>query len=478
MSIPSNDVNDAARRQDAQTTTVENKSSGALTSAFVSEEPADTVDPFDYAETIVRDLALHVGSRLRDFRSDLAAMHSAVVQLPETMKINALGQSLQELRERLAHLTGVVSQQVSRYPEELERVSRMATDTLNRLAGLESWVAAARQTVAQGGDAPALPVPTGGFVGQDQLNAIIGQVHESIVRLANAARELQLDVRDLRSDLKAVNAGRALPSEQAQAAAAPTADYAPALSDLDRRLSTLENAPRATGSTGPDLGPTLVSLERRLHALETAPAAQQATPAAAPGVAPVAAIPAAPDLAGLLFGAWNRLAQPAGAEALAQTVDNVLNALRPRLDRLSGPVQLSKGSGLVAVGQGEPGLVVLVATEDLCGHRWLLEAQGAEMRTQEPADRPALRTPCWRALLGAAAMALRNNPGAKVLPLLIYGNGQIDSLPSRDQVLSYGRQIGAVSAAEQLLMIGAADLSLPGLARPQEALNALQALAS
>jgi hypothetical protein len=35
-----------------------------------------------------------------------------------------------------------------------------------------------------------------------------------------------------------------------------------------------------------------------------------------------------------------------------------------------------------------------------------------------------------------------------------------------------------VSAAEQLLMIGAADMSLPGLARPQEALNALLALAS
>jgi hypothetical protein len=473
MSIPTNDVNDATRRQDAQVPTPEGPSSGALTTAFASEEATDMVDPFDYAETIVRDLALHVGSRLRDFRSDLAAMHSAVVQLPETMKINALGQSLQEMRDRLSHLTGVVSQQVSRYPEELERVSRMATDTLNRLAGLESWVAAARQTVAQGGDAPALPVPTGGFVGQDQLNAIIGQVHDSIVRLANAARELQLDVRDLRSDLKAVSAGRALPSEQAEAPAAQAVDHAPALSDLDRRLSTLENAPRPVPVTGPDHGPALVNLERRLHALETASPAEPAPAAPAP-----VATGAPVDLAGLLFGAWNRLAQPAGAEALAQAVDSVLNALRPRLDRLSGPVQLSKGSGLVAVGQGEPGLVVLVATEDLCGHRWLLEAQGAEMRTQEPAERPSLRTPCWRALLGAAAMALRNSPGARVLPLLIYGNGQIDSLPSRDQILSYGRQIGAVSAAEQLLMIGAADMSLPGLARPQEALNALLALAS
>ncbi|MDG5495739.1 hypothetical protein [Niveispirillum sp. BGYR6] len=469
MSIPSSDVNDAAHQQKGGDGT-----GGALTTSVVPEPVAgDTVDPFDYAEAIVRDLALHVGSRLRDFRSDLAAMHSAVVQLPETMRINSLGQSIQDLRERLAHLTGVVSQQVSRYPEELERVSRMATDTLNRLAGLESWVASARQTVAQGGDAPVLPVPTGGFVGQDQLNAIIGQMHENIVRLATAARELQLDVRDLRSDLKSVSAGQPLPVEAAEVSPPPiTPDYAPALSDLNRRLSTLENAPRVmAGTPGPDHGPALADLERRLRAVETAPAA-------VPVPAPVADGTAAPDLAGLLFGAWNRLAQPAGAEALAQAVDSVLNALRPRLERMSGPVTLAKGSGLVAVGQGAGGLVALVATEDLCGHRWVLEAQGAEMRTLEPTDRPALRSPCWRALLGAAAMAMRADPAARVLPLLIYGNGQIDSLPSREQVLSYGRQIGAVAAAEQLLMIGAADLSLPGLARPQEALNALLALAS
>lgn len=425
MSMPSNDTTDARKPVDM--------GPGAPLNGDVQE----SVDPFDYAETIVRDLALHVGSRLRDFRSDLAAMHSAVVQLPETMKINALGQSIQELRERLAHLTGVVSQQVTRYPEELDRVAKVATELMNRVAGLESWIAAARQSMAQG-DMPNLPIPTGGFIGHDQFNVVVGQVHDSILRVVGAVRDLQLDVRDIRTDI------RTNPAANGSVAPAPAV-------------------------AGPDHGPALADLARRLTAVESRPVLAAVAPVGPP-----------PDLAALVFGAWNRLAQPPGDEALRQSVESVLTVLAPRFDSIVRQPQVAKGSGLVAVANGKRGgtaLVALLATEDLCGRAWALGAHGGEMRSEEEGDKPsAIRTPCWRALLAAVALVEQASPGARVLPILVYGHGSIDAVPSRDDMAAYGRRLGVGAAADRLVTIAAADQNHAGLGQPQDLAAALQAL--
>ena len=433
MNMPSSDRPDGQKSDAAEPVT-------SMTTSLTGELQ-EAVDPFDYAETIVRDLALHVGTRLRDFRSDLAAMHNAVVQLPETMKINALGQSIQELRERLAHLTGVVSQQVTRYPEELDRVAKLSSDLLNRVAGLESWIAAARQSLAQG-DAPALPSPTGGFVGQDQLNAVVGQVHESLMRVVGAVRDLQLDLRDLRSDVRA---------------GVPAGSAPPALpGDLDQRLRILEEKVVAVAKA----------------------------PAPAPVVQPAAASPAnnlvATNLAALVMGAWSRLAQPAGAEALRQAVDATVAAVRSRVEHVVVPAEVARGSGIVAVGtgrcDGRP-LVVLVATEDLCGRTWTLGAGGMEMASAETADRPpSTRTACWRALLGAAALVEQAQPGAVVMPVLVYGHGHLNVLPSREEIIAYARSTGTVIAAQRLLCVAAADVSLPGLGRPADVASVLATL--
>lgn len=451
MSMPSSDTTDA--RKPVET---------GATGAPLTGEVQDSVDAFDYAETIVRDLALHVGSRLRDFRSDLAAMHSAVVQLPETMKINALGQSIQELRERLAHLTGVVSQQVTRYPEELDRVSKSAAELLNRVAGLESWIAAARQTMAQG-EVPNLPLPTGGFVGHDQFEAIIGQVHESILRVVGAVRDLQLDVRDIRSDIRKTGGGGDAPAVDST-----VTDHGPALVDLSRRLSALENRP------SPASGQALADLERRLTALENRP-----EPAAPPAAAvAVPAAPAQPDIAALVFGAWHRLSLPAGDKALAQTVEAVLTTLARTFDQTTRSPQVAKGSGIVAVAsavRGATPITALLATEDLCGRTWTLAAEGAEMAAPIDGDKPAsLRTPCWRALLAATALVEQQQPGTKVLPLLVYGHGSIDKLPSRDDMLAYGARLGVSAATERLLVVGAPDQSAHGgFAQPRDLMAAL-----
>lgn len=454
MSMPSNDTTDARKPLEA----------GAK-GAPLAGEVQESVDPFDYAETIVRDLALHVGSRLRDFRSDLSAMHSAVVQLPETMKINALGQSIQELRERLAHLTGVVSQQVTRYPEELDRVSKSAGELLNRVAGLESWIAAARQSIAQG-DAPNLPVPSGGFIGHDQFNAIVGQVHDSILRVVGAVRDLQLDVRDIRSDIRAV------PAEPAAKPATAAPDHGPALTDLARRLSALESRPAPTPPY--DHGPTLADLDRRLATLENRPA-----PVAAAPVTP-AADGGSADVAALVFGAWHRLSQPAGDKALSQTVEAVLSTLSRTFDQTVRAPLVAKGSGIVAVASAKRGgtpIAALLATEDLCGRTWTLGPDGAEMTAAADGDKPgAVRIPCWRALLAAASLVEQQNPGTRVLPLLVYGHGGIDALPSRDDMAAHGGRLGVGAATERLLVIGASDQSHAGLAQPRDLLGALTAL--
>ncbi|AUN30932.1 hypothetical protein [Niveispirillum cyanobacteriorum] len=465
MSMPSSDTTDA--RKPVET---------GATGAPLTGEVQDSVDPFDYAETIVRDLAHHVGSRLRDFRSDLAAMHSAVVQLPETMKINALGQSIQELRERLAHLTGVVSQQVTRYPEELDRVAKSASELLNRVAGLESWIAAARQTMAQGGEGPNLPMPTGGFVGHDQFEAIISQVHDSILRVVGAVRDLQLDVRDIRSDIRKGAQGDVAAAAAPVAAAPATPDHGPALAELSRRLAALENRPT------PASGQALADLERRLKALEDQPAAEAPAPAA-PAVppAPVAAAPAQADVAALVFGAWHRLSLPAGDKALSQTVEAVLSTLSRTFDQTVRSPQVAKGSGIVAVATatraGTP-ITALLATEDLCGRTWTLGADAADMAAPADGDKPAAaRTPCWRALLAASALVEQQQPGTKVLPLLVYGHGSIDKLPTRDDMNAHAGKLGVSAAAERLLVIGAPDQSgHTGFAQPRDLLSALTEL--
>lgn len=463
MSMPSSDTTDERRPVEA------GEAGGPLVGQI-----QESVDPFDYAETIVRDLALHVGSRLRDFRSDLAAMHSAVVQLPETMKINALGQSIQELRERLAHLTGVVSQQVSRYPEELDRVSKTTGDLLNRVAGLESWIAAARQSMAQG-EGPNLPMPTGGFVGQDQLNAIIGQVHESIMRVVGAVRDLQLDVRDIRTDLRDGPVPAAGHDHGTDSVPPSSADLSPALTALERRLATLEGRPSAAAAPAiADPAPAIADLSRRIAALEQRPAP---VPVPAAVASPVQG-PA--DIATLVFGSWNRLAQPAGDVALAQTVEAVLSTLSRRFGQTVRTPAVAKGSGIVAVASDQRGttpVVALVATEDLCGRRWALGANGAEMRAEATDEKPAaIRTPCWRALLSAAALVEQQAAGTRVLPVLVYGHGSIDMLPPRDDMAFFGQRLGVSAAADRLLVVGAPDQPHAGLAQPRDLLSALSDL--
>lgn len=431
----------------------------------VSGEVEDMVDPYDYAETIVRDLALHVGTRLRDFRDDLAAMHQAVVQLPETMRINAMGQSIQDLRDRVIHLTGLVSLQTTRPAEEAERLGRGMNELVQRVAGLEAWIAAAKRAGVQNGEFPAIPLPDGGLVGMEQFDRVIDQFHESLVKLVGAVRELQLDVRDVRSDLR--GDGRAEPTPVAQPAApAPAPSWSP---------------PGVDPAQVDRLAERLGEVEARLRALAAAPPPPPpqpsqpivASPPPAPAQAP-AALAEHAQIAALAFGAWHRLSQPVGAEPLQAAVGEVLSQLSSLVPQMTRQPRVTKGSGLVAVGAGRirgAHVSVLVAIEDLCGHSWMLSRDGADMTATEPQG--LVRTPCWRALLATAAVLEQARPETTVVPILVYGNGWIDRVPTREDMVEHGRAIGALRAAGRVIAVSASGIGAPGLLLPSDVAGAV-----
>lgn len=386
---------------------------------------ADGVDPFDYAEAIVRDLAQHVGARLRDLRQDLSAMHGAVVALPDTMKIVPLVGSVQELRERVAHLTGVVSHQGTRPAEEIERIgrgvgelTRSLTDVQQRVGALEQWLSAAR--AAGGVTLPELPPgPT-----PEALDQVAEQMHESLLRVVNAVRQVQLDMRDLRDEVRA--GGPA-----ATPAAAVPAELAEDLRDLSARLAAVEEALRNPPVATP-------------------------TPESATG------------LAALLFGAWPRLAEGKGIDALSDAVREVLAGYT---HVLGATVQLPAtpgDSGLVAIATGRhrgTPLVLLVAVEDLKGKRWVVDPATG---TLQSGDLPP-RQPAWRALVAAAALAERAQPGIVAVPVLIHGNGMLAQTPPRQAILAYGTEIGAPGPARRLTLVAAGDLSIAGMIQPDDA---------
>ncbi|ACJ00716.1 hypothetical protein [Rhodospirillum centenum] len=481
---------------------VSDAAAGTAVAATDAGRPMDgeiheTVDPFDYAEAIVRDLALHVGTRLRDFRTDLMAMHNAIVQLPEQMRLPALGQSIQELRERVAHLAGVVSQQASRPPEEPERLVRAVNDLLQRVHGLEGWVAAAARRAAAGGEeeedvVPLLPSAGtgGGLVSLDQFDRAVDQLHQSILRVVGAVRDMQLDIRDLRNGAVAPAVGAAGPAVMTQA---PAIDAAA----LERRLESLGSRLDAQATRLQGLVERLDSQEDTVAALAeqvTAPPPPPppplplppvVVPVAAPARAPVAALEpvteptfSPSDVATLIFAAWPRLSQPQGAEALTRTVEETLAHLATRLDDSVRTPQVAKGSGLVALCTGERprGLVVaLLAVEDLCAQGWELSADGGRLNSTEHPSSPP-RYPVWRSLLNAAAMVEQTRPGSIAVPVVIYGNGWLDRVPGEDEVAAYGEYVGAPEAAARLVTVGAGDLHLPGLGTPSDAGAAIAAL--
>ncbi|MBB6252510.1 hypothetical protein [Nitrospirillum iridis] len=398
---------------------------GAVGTATREGEIQEGVDPFDYAESIVRDLALHVGSRLRDLRTDLTAMHSAVVSLPETMRINALGQSIQELRERVAHLTGVVSHHAARPTEETERLfrgvgelSRSLGDITQRIGVLENWLTHAK---AVNGvllpDVPPGPLP-------EQLNQLVDHLHESLLRVVNAVRATQLDVRDLREQVKGGVAPAAAPTPSK--AAAPDAGAVPAtVQALAGRLDAVEEklrrpaapADRADGSTA--------------------------------------------GLASLLFGAWPSLMRPAGPEALAQAVSSVLSSVSHILGATVQLPQTPQDGGLVAVATGRHRgmpLAILVGVEDLGGRTWVLGDEGDTL-----ADSGFPRISTLRGLMNAAALVEKSRPGTLAVSILVYGNGVISQAPTRAALATLAQAAGIPGAAGRTLLVSAGDLTAPGL---------------
>ena len=425
-------------------------------------EIQESVDPFDYAETIVRDLAVHVGSRLRDFRADLSAMHSAVVSLPETMKINALGQSIHELRERVAHLTGVVSHHAARPAEEMDRLNRAVAEMGQRLAEVgqrlgmvEAWLAKAR--AAGGVELPELPAPP-----VEQFDKIVDELHGSILKIVGAVRELQLDLRDLRIEVRNRPAGEAkaaaAPAPAPTAPAAPAADHGPQLRRLADQLVELDGR-----------------LARLSHQVDGVAAAAAQAPAAVEAAPPPAAPPPdddVPGLASLVFGSWSRLVQPAGPEALRIAVEEVVAGLARGLREQVRAPQLPRGPGVVAVmgGRVDGRLVTaILAVEDLCGRSW---TAGAEL-TAGDGEKPASRQPCWRGAVSAAVLAEQARPGSFAVPVVIYGNGQVSAAPSAEEVAAHAAALGAPEMGRRLIAVAASDLELPGLVRPNQVAGTL-----
>ncbi|WP_044564314.1 hypothetical protein [Azospirillum sp. B4] len=405
------------------------------TDAIVHEgEIQEGVDPFDYAESIVRDLALHVGSRLRDLRTDLTAMHSAVVSLPETMRINTLGQSIQELRERVAHLTGVVSHHAGRPAEEAERLargmgelSRTTEDVVQRVGVLENWLSHAK---AVNGvrlpDLPPGPLP-------EQMDRIVDSLHESLLRVVAAVRTTQLDVRDLREQVK----GGAGPAP----AAVPASSSAPAPSATPKAAAVEADAVQA-------LAGRLDAVEEKLRRVPAAAGAERPDNATA-------------GLASLLFGAWPSLMRPTGPEALAQAVAAVLDGVKHILGATVQLPRTPQDGGLVAVATGRHrgvALAVLVGVEDLGGRTWVLGEEGDTL-----ADSGFPRVSTLRGLMNAAALVEKTRPGTLAVSILVYGNGVISQAPTREALATLAQAAGIPGAAGRTLLVAAGDLTAAGL---------------
>lgn len=425
---------------------------GAPLMGALGDDAAGGVDPYEYAETIVRDLAAQLGARVRDFRADLAALHTAMAALPETLKLGALSQSVLELRDQLFRLSGTVAQQAQRPAEELQRVGGQMERLAERVAQVEAYLARKVQEGA-GGSASAdqAPPPGGLLVLKADFDRVIGQYHESMMRVVGAVREVQLDIRDAREEFRTTLAGMPAGAPVDGVGAPPRLVEAPAKRAEIQRLAD-----------------RLTEIEDRLR--RPAEVSRGAVPK------PSAESPTA--LASLLFGAWDRLAQPLGADALKSAVDEVLSALEATLPHIVRTPRLTKGSGLVAVcsgARGETPVVALVAAEDLQGQTWAVTPGANEMSCLDNFQQKSA-LPTWRALLAAAALVEQTRPGVLVVPVLVCGNGGLSEAPRREDVIAHGQSVGAAGAASRLLTVEAADLSVPGMLRPAEIGPALAAL--
>ena len=104
------------------------------------DDGADSVDPYEYAEAIVRDLAAQLGARLRDVRSDVAALQSALAGLPETLKLQAIGQAVEQVQAQVAALSGTVTKQGQAAVTEAQ-LSQQLGQLAERIGSVEAYLA-------------------------------------------------------------------------------------------------------------------------------------------------------------------------------------------------------------------------------------------------------------------------------------------------------------------------------------------------